>query len=540
MNISSFLTNLALEIKETIHFFRIQDFYHAQAKLSNIYNQIDTLINEIYPEISSDILSQVESIFSAQQSSDNVLIADLLEINLLTTIEGLLHTEIISREVPPKTDHFESNISALTDSRLANQIIQHNKKFAEQTNLLIETTNIGLPTLKFENEKKSLYYHSNIDPVNEAKSLACYYAKKDCLDYSIWGFGLGYHVQALLEYDRRFQVTCVETNLSVLVCAFHSCDLTALLKNPRFTLQYCELEKSMDYIECKSPSTLLVHAPSLFALNDSKFKTALANYFMQISSMYAQEQKLRENFYYNTKHEDDSIVAIKDNFRNKDVIFVAGGPSVEYYIDFLREKSHSENTTIICASTIYKKLLENNITPEFTIMIDAQDNLIHHVEGAPKTSTRLIYLCTASSQAVNLFKGKRYICFQRNYLDAEKYASSHQIPLIQTGGTVSSAAIDLILQFDAKSLTTIGLDLAFTNNKRHSFDAVSANNSDLSLPTVRSVTGELIPTANNFNIYREWIEKRIASTKNIELINLSHGAYIKGMKNKVSPDSVPN
>lgn len=528
-------TNIILEVKEAIHYFRIQDFFHGQNQLSNIYNLIDTIINDnFFPELSVELLSDVESIFSAQHSSDNILIADLLEMSLLPDLEKALLEYLNNNSVQEFPDYFDANIDALSDFTLANKIIEYDKKLPVQEDFYIEPTHIGLPTLRYENKNKSLYFHSNINPIEEANSLAAYYAKKDCFNYTILGFGLGYHVQALLEQDRRFKIISIETNLSVLTCAFHSRDLTELLKNPRFTLHYCKLEETMNYITKNTSSALLIHAPSLASLGDSAIKRLLQTYFIQISSMYSQGQLLCENYYYNIKRKDESILFIREKIKRKDVIYIAGGPSLEYFIDFIREKNRSTDTIIFCASTVYKKLLEKKITPDFVIMIDAQDNMVNHLKDVRKTSTQLIYLCTASSQAVDQFDGKRYICFQKGYPDAEKYAASHQIPLIETGGTVSSAALDIILQFEAKSLTTVGLDLAYTDNKRHSFDNDIANTSSSEFPMVKSVTGDLIPTANNFNIYREWIEKRIASVTNTELLNLSHGAFINGMRNQSS------
>lgn len=36
----------------------------------------------------------------------------------------------------------------------------------------------------------------------------------------------------------------------------------------------------------------------------------------------------------------------------------------------------------------------------------------------------------------------------------------------------------------------------------------------------------------SLDLYRKWIEKRISNEKNADIINVSHGARIKGMKEK--------
>lgn len=98
---------------------------------------------------------------------------------------------------------------------------------------------------------------------------------------------------------------------------------------------------------------------------------------------------------------------------------------------------------------------------------------------------------------------------------------------------MSTSAIDLILRFNCKSLTTIGLDLAYTDNKTHSYDAKSVDTSTSSRYIyVKGVRGDSLPTTNILNIYRKWIENRIENRiKNIKLVNMSRGAYIEGMEN---------
>ena len=246
--------------------------------------------------------------------------------------------------------------------------------------------------------------------------------------------------------------------------------------------------------------------------------------------MSSQEKYLNWNFYYNMKLNSRPVDTLKDNFKSKDIIYVAAGPSLNYYFDYLKKNMASDNTIIICASTIYRTLLNKNIIPDYVIMTDAQDNMISHVKDIDKTGSSLIYLSTACSNAVAAFNGDKYILFQYGYEPAENYANKNHLSLIETGGSVSTSAIDLILRFNCKSLTTIGLDLAYTNNKTHSYDTKNVDTSNRYI-YVKSVKGESVPTTNILNIYRKWIENRIKDVKNIKLVNMSHGAYIEGMEN---------
>lgn len=547
MNLIPQLTNLTETITSTIEYFRIQDFFHGNITFNRVVNSLNQLLPMFMDEEISLVTDNLGTILNAQSEADYVLLADMLEISLLTSVKSILETRISTDSSNPKPEYLNNNLEALKNADNSVKytslitLIQKNSakyisSFSTQTQYIynVEQTNIGVPTLKVTTNDKSVYYHSNVNPFSEGRMLARYYAKPDTYNYNVFGFGFGYHIKALLESDRRFRINAIETNIEVLTMAFMYIDLADILSNDRFSLEYCPLDNFADSfknsLNNSENSSLLIHYPSLATLEDGVLKQSLNNYFINFSSMYSQEKYLNWNFYYNMKLNSKTADTLKDNFKSKDIIYVAAGPSLNYYFDYLAKNMASSNTIIICASTIYRTLLNKNIIPDYVIMTDAQDNMISHVKDIDTTGSSLIYLSTACSNAVAAFNGDKYIFFQYGYEPAENYANKNHLTLIETGGSVSTSAIDLILRFNCKSLTTIGLDLAYTDNKTHSYDTKNVDTSNRCI-YVKNVKGESVPTTNILNIYRKWIENRIKDVKNIKLVNMSHGAYIEGMKN---------
>lgn len=547
MNLIPQLTNLTETITSTIEYFRIQDFFHGNITFNRIVNSLNQLLPMFTDEEISLITDNLGTILNAQSEADYVLLADMLEISLLTSVKSILEARISTDGSNPKPEYLNNNLEALKNADnsgkynslitlIQKNSVKYNSSFSSQTKYIynIEQTNIGVPTLKVTINDKSVYYHSNVNPFSEGRMLARYYAKPDTYNYNVFGFGFGYHIKALLESDRRFRINAIETNIEVLTMAFMYIDLADILSNDRFSLEYCPLDNFADSfknsLNNSENSLLLIHYPSLCTLEDGVLKQSLNNYFINFSSMYSQEKYLNWNFYYNMKLNSRPVDTLKDNFKSKDIIYVAAGPSLNYYFDYLKKNMTSNNTIIICASTIYRTLLNKNIIPDYVIMTDAQDNMISHVKDIDKTGSSLIYLSTACSNAVAAFNGDKYILFQYGYEPAKNYADKNHLSLIETGGSVSTSAIDLILRFNCKSLTTIGLDLAYTDNKTHSYDTKNVDTSNRCI-YVKSVKGESVPTTNILNIYRKWIENRIKDVKNIKLVNMSHGAYIEGMEN---------
>lgn len=527
MNTIKQLSIIALKTKEIIKSFRIQDFFHGQHGLSALLKDTEKLPAECITELTDTL----KDIMEAQQNKDNILIADLLEVQFLPYIETILQQSIINEPNSICINYLDENLRLLKNDELSKKIRLNADSVLNSDRYAIEASNIGSYIVKSINPDHSFYYHSNVNPIDEGNQFATYYSRNNCFDYIIFGFGFGYHISAMLRLDRRFRLSVLETNLDILTLAFIYCDLKDILSNPRFTLHFIDYNEIGHYLNkntVNSDRLFLIHYPSMMDLSDGEYKKLLNNYFINISSMLSQQKFLDWNFYYNIQFNDAPIDVLSELFFNKTVVYIAGGPSLEYYIMLLQDNSFTSDKIIICASTVYKKLLENKIIPDFVIMIDAKDNMVNHIKDAPKNTSSLIYLCTACNAAVREFPNKRYICFQNGYEDAENYANINNLMLINTGGSVSTSAIDLVLQLKCCRLITIGLDLAYTDNKSHSFEPTLNKTSEL-IP-VKSVSGGIIYTTNVLHIYHKWIEQRIKSI-DTELINLSHGAYIDGMYN---------
>ncbi len=534
MKFTKELSLIIYDIKDTVDFLRIQDFFHGQICFKRVINKINALLmsyDKIIPDQYIINISQyLKDILNTQENEDYILMADLLEVQMLPCIEEILQITIINDSNSIFENYLESNLKLLNDNKLAEIISQNSKSFHKYNIYSVEAANTGVYTLKYSNENASFYYHSNYDPVSEGNKLAAYYSKADSYKYVIFGFGFGYHVLSMLEYDRRFEISVIENNIDVLTLAFLYCDLSKILLNKRFHLIWCDTGSLDKALSVNNDHILLIHYPSLAALEAGRLKDLLKNYFINTSSMMCQKKYLDWNFYYNMKLNDRPIDNIKSLLQGKTAIYIGGGPSLEYSLNYLQNSDNIKDKIIICASTVYRNLIANNIIPDFVIMIDGQDTMINHIKDIPWTKASLIYMCTASSMAVHAFAGTRYICFQKGYNDAEKYALQNSFTLFETGGSVSTTAIDILIRFGCRTIITFGLDLAYTDGKHHSFTSASINSNNR-LIAVKGVDQNTVYTTNVLNIYRMWIEKRIENVRDISFINVSKGAYIKGMRN---------
>ena len=534
------LSELIRTIKLSTKYFLKQDYFHGNIFFSKCTKKLTLLLSDsptvFSEEEISTITSSLTGILNAQKDYDYILLCDLMKLSLLPILDEILTSIILSFDIMGSIDFLDVNLRTLRAKGAEyNDLairISENVSFAINSNVFqVEITNLAVPTLKYSDKNFSIYFHSNADPFEEGCCFSEYYTKDDIFSYAVLGFGFGYHIREILNSDKRFSVNAIETNLDILTLAFMNCDLRDILSNRRFSLTFSAEEKLSGHMNIEENEFFLIHYPTLRLIKNTDIKALLNNYFININSMYSQKKYMDQNFFYNMRHNSPSTTDIAGNLKNKSVIFVAGGPSLEYSLEYLKQKTNDSNYITICAGTVYKSLLSRNICPDYVIIIDAQDNIVSQIKGTEKTSASLIYLSTACSDAVAEFSGSKYILFQKGYPPAENFAAEHSIETVESGGSVSTTAIDFILRSHCKELITIGLDLAYTDSKSHSFTS-SCTTAKQDFISVNSVNDKTVLTTNVLNIYRLWIEKRIKNVTNVKLINLSHGAFINGMENR--------
>ena len=146
----------------------------------------------------------------------------------------------------------------------------------------------------------------------------------------------------------------------------------------------------------------------------------------------------------------------------------------------------------------------------------------------------MILLSTANRHFIQKYHGKKYLIFQKEYKPAEEYAEQNNLTLYETGGSVTTTALDFSIRANAGRIIFLGLDLAFTNNLAHASDTSNMIATDEEeLIEVKEYFGGKVLSDAKFIMYRKWIEKRIQrkDAHQIQMINATEGgSYILGMK----------
>lgn len=463
-------------------------------------------------------------ILQAQDNTDYILIADLLELQLVPFLYQVQESLLALNVLLTDDTYFERNLLVLEkkDKKLANLI----RTCEDSNNIVVEPTSSGYLTMLMRDNSGEYYFHSNVNPVIAAEHFAKQYynSEEDC--YTILGLGLSYHILALLQLDDGIYLNIIEPDLEVIKCACEAMDLTALFGNDHVTLYY-----DPEFIHLKerlhNSGNLIIHQPSLRHIQNEKIRLAIDKFFIRDSGIRNFGRLFHINFRDNIKSCDGYMDDLEIDFSGKNAVIVAAGPSLDRNVEQLRNRP--ENTLIIAVGTVFRKMIQMGIRPDYVVFLDAQKHMYQQIEGLENENVPIIVASSACKEIALNYNGPKYLICQNGYNKAEEYAKSKGYRTYETGGSVSTIALDICLQLKCSQIAFIGLDLAYTQGKSHATSTLDCSDVDTDgMIQVEGYYGEKVSATKLFIIYREWIEKRASKQDAIgRVIDATEGGALK-------------
>lgn len=525
---------LALSDK-TIQYMRIQN-YHAglrhMAVLSQKLMGITSEILENAEELQTlgwvveqeGMVTILSGLMNAQEVADYILLADLLELQLkpyLLQIQEVLVSYIDTTKEQEKL--LQKNLQGLgyQYGEIIKLIEADNNSFGG----VIEETSSGYKTLCMTDASGTYYYHSNVNPVTEGRAFANQYYSIEQSHYVVFGLGLGYHIKAFCELDDGIYIDIIEPDLQVIKAACCTMELTWLYDNDRVRLIYDpEYTKFQKYLT--DDISFIIHYPSFRHVTKDIVRLQLEKYFISDSGKRNFRIQFENNYRDNIANCDGYVDELESEFREKNAIIVAAGPSLDKNIELLRNRP--DNVVVVAVGTVFHKMAALGINPDYVIFLDAQPHLYSQIEGLEDMEIPIICATTACKRIARQYKGRKYLICQKGYDRAEEYAKERNYQTYETGGSVSTIALDLCIRLGCKSIAYLGLDLAFTDGHTHASNASDdiAAHEEMNV-MVAAVDGGEVPASHLFVMYREWIERRAARASNIKIYDATEGGSLK-------------
>ncbi len=529
----------------------------------------------------------LRGLLAAQEQKDYVLLADLIDMQVypfLTDLLNLLRQVQLSMECADNgqqmenamaemqihAEYLEANLRALQmkDAKLAEKLRAHTLIMEKAKTCLpaesaeayevvrtetgqkvcyrIEATSVGHPTCMIQCEGKQYYLHSNKEPFAEADRWTSDVMGESNKAYHLLGGGLGYPgVRMYWALYGNYPVHVYECDFNMLWLSMKYCQMEQAILGKLF-LHYDPQLRQLTEAVSVPEHRLCIHYPSLRGIANPQVREHYERFFIQDSSYRNAKRLLQGNFDANIsglEKEPERICVVdclKEEFSQKNVFIVAAGPSLDKNVAMLKEVAKREDCLIMATGTVFRKLLHMEIRPDYVIVTEPNERALAQINGLEGADVPMLMLSTAHHGYMLRYPAKHYVIFQEGYLRAETAAALLQTSLYQTGGSVSTTALDVALRLGAAKVVFLGLDLAFTDNLAHAEGTSNRIATDMEeLIPVRAQNGGTVYADHKFIMYRKWIERRLGE-KDVEkgrVINATEGgSYIEGMRHSALAD----
>lgn len=375
------------------------------------------------------------------------------------------------------------------------------------------------------NREVSISLCSQFDPINEAKIWAKKNYDRERKSFLIYGLGLGYHIEALLELIEAHQmIYVIDANEAFCNQVKNYIPREKWNKDSIKVLVSSNLNKINDFLSHISDysTKVLIHIPSMKIIPGKcySFKHVLEGY--SISGMQQITNGLIEdNRRVNSQIKCRSVEDLYEKWKEKPLIIVSGGPSLDGNIHDLRMAD--EDVCIFSTSRTLRKLIGEQIRVDMFGMLDPKPSMIEHIKGMETLDIPFIFSNSAYKEAPIRYMGPKYRAYSMD--EAENLPGR-----VEAGGSVATAMLDMAIKFGANPIIFVGQDLAFTNGLSHCENPMGVKVKEREyLKQVRDVEGNYISTTKALLSYKYWIEQKIRKHNQIRFINATEGgAYIEG------------
>jgi hypothetical protein len=452
--------------------------------------------------------------------------------------------------------HFAANLAALGAKAIE---IERYLLRAVPGEVEVAPARTGALTLSY----KGVRLHSCYDPETEAFRFAEHAGVGPGDFVLLYGFGLGYHAEALAALvGDAGQLVVLELNRAVLSAAFHLRDLRSLLSRPNVWLATAASEHEAavvfnDYISGvfgdmpEERRHVLIHTPLLSVAPDGHERLVNALEVIQIerSAATVHRDDAMRNLEANTDAiaESPGVARVLPALKGQPAFIVSAGPSLDEALPHLGRFQHQ--AWIIAVDTVYEALRRAGVSPDFVVSVDPQPASVEHFTFDAASPGALIFIPTAAQEVVARFPGRKLVVVQSGHsllLSVEDLIAAKGVT--DSGGSAACVALDLAVRHGVSRLLFVGQDCAFPDWKvysanlarnRHWVDEINRfgtleqfHRTMAYLAKVVHVTdryGAPVPTHQSLYSYLRELERIVKKHPGCRFYNfLSRGASIRG------------
>jgi hypothetical protein len=436
-------------------------------------------------------------------------------------------------------------------------------QFVDVEHLHFKKSSSGQLTLRYEDEEFSFPYHSESDPVKEARDRFTKIALNRVDVLFIYGIGLGYDFIAAREWlnqDSSRALVFLEDDLGVIYRFFETETASEMLAHPQVQLTYIqnleqasvvfnelfwhfqgrvfEVISSLAYQNYRSKFFEDLKHRLTYDLNTKK---DLLDEYMEFGAAFFR------NFYLNVQQLDRALLgnALFGKFQGVPAVICGAGPSLQKNMDVIKQINH--RALIFAGSSALNALMHAGVKPHFGVGIDPNAKQAERLSELPELDFPFFYRQRLFPGALDLLKGPRlYITGTGGYDIGGWFEKRLGIKgeEIEEGRNVVNFTLELASRMGCNPIIFVGMDLGYTDMRLYSPGVITPENSvetnEIDLNTLGSdallkkdIYGNPFYTLWKWVSEAKWISDFSKEHPEISLINATEGGLgFEGVPNE--------
>lgn len=437
---------------------------------------------------------------------------------------------------------YDKNLGALLTNNQFLYEYLHSGKTTDVNHVKVETAKNGENIIV----SHGVYLNSRYNPTSEAQKYMMDMEKlPEEAVLVIFGLSNGAFAKAFLKMNsKKMHCLVVEPDIEIFIQVIRNIDITDLLSDNRFQLIVYgindrKLEQVMSrllksYNKSTNQHIALPKYGQLYQDTLNAMLVVLNEQYdkqkIEYNTAYQKGARCCKNSLCNTKFFEECRSA--DDLIGKfpadmPAIVVSSGPSLEKNVHLL-EKAKGK-AFIMCTDSAINAVLATGTKPDMVISVDFEKSV--DLFRAPGLS-EIPFLADIelNTQVLEYLKPKKLFFSTNDEKSWQKLflKEGSSLTSVDTGGSVATTAISVLVKWGFKKIILIGQDLAFTGNKEHVGDTEETTEFDeTDYKFLEGINGEMLPVRLDFLLFLRWIEELAFNNKDIEIIDATEGGIKK-------------
>jgi len=413
----------------------------------------------------------------------------------------------------------------------------------------LEEAHNGMANLCVIRDGNRTTLHSTYNPINEAERWVNGKATeiKDATDVLVYGFGLGYHLEAFIKSFPGKRLYIFEPNMEILLAALELRDLSKILKHPNITVFGfgSAMEAVINLILNQMTTSFLMLVPPSY---ERAYKLELAEFNRifhekttltrsNLATTVSFYEQWPENILLNISNNLKSapLSFLRDKLKGYPAVIVGSGPSFDLELDNIKRIRNSG--LLFAAGSSIQALLKNGIEPDLIGAIDGSEKFADAFRDLKYEHIPMLYTPIVIPKVINsATKGTFHCSIHTEKITGQIMQNVADIPILNSTFSVTGLLIQAAIYMGCEPIIFVGQDLSYPNKQYYANTVTHFSNSEIQDSQlymdeqIKNTNGGMNPTSKvMLNTLRD-IEMLIRTYGGeSSFINCSrNGAVIKG------------